>query len=107
MSIYARDDSSEQQMFKKDFHDKVYDGFRRMIKAEYSFYTLTVPGDIEEFVKTNFYYLNGRVRLHHKFEGKLIMALEGETIDEGIAGETFTLRQFLESKHAKIESFEL
>lgn len=107
MSIYAGEDSSEQHMFKESFHNKIYEGFKAMLKTEYSFYTVKVPGDINQFIKSNFYYLNGRVRLHHKHEGMLLLALEGETIDENIPGENFTLRNFLEDKGAEIYGFEI
>jgi hypothetical protein len=35
------------------------------------------------------------------------LVLESKTIDKTIPGENFTLRQFLESKHAKIEDYEI
>jgi hypothetical protein len=107
MSLYSRDDACEQHMFKESFKCMIEEGFKTMLKSEYSFYTITVPGKINEFIKQNFYYLNGRVRLHHKYEGKLLMALEGESMDEKIPDEEFTMREFLESKHAQIEPFML
>jgi hypothetical protein len=107
MSLYAQDDASEQEMFKRAFKDKVKEGFKALLKTEYKFFTVTVPEPVEEFIKANFYYLNGRMRLHHKFERKLLLALEGNTIDEIIPKENFTLRQFLESKHATIEDYEI
>ena len=107
MSLYAQDDASEQEMFKRAFKDKVKEGFRALLKAEYKFYTVTAPEPIEEFIKANFYYLNGRVRFHHEFDGKLLMAIESDKVDANIPGENFTLRQFLESKNAKIEVYEI
>lgn len=107
MSLYAQDDASEQEMFKRAFKDKVKEGFKALLKAEYKFFTVTVPEPVEEFIKANFYYLNGRVRFHHEFEGKLLMAIESDKINENIPGENFTLRHLLESKHAKIEDYEI
>ena len=107
MSLYAQDDNSEQEMFKRAFKDKVKKGFRTLLKTEYKFFTVTTPEPVADFIKANFYYLNGKVRFHHKFEGKLLLALEGDTIDEIIPNENFSLRQFLESKHARIEDYEI
>jgi hypothetical protein len=35
------------------------------------------------------------------------MAIESDKINENLPGENFTLRQFLESKHARIEEYEI
>ena len=107
MSLYAQDDASEQEMFKRAFNDKVKEGFKALLKAEYKFFTVTVPEPVEEFIKANFYYLNGRIRFHHEYKGKLLMAIEADKVDENLPDETFTLRQFLESKHAKVEDYEI
>jgi hypothetical protein len=107
MSLYAQDDASEQEIFKRAFKDKIKEGFKTLLKTEYKFYTVTIPEPIDEFIKANFYYLNGRVRFHHKFEGKLLIAIESDKINDNIPGENFTLRQFLESKDAKIEDYEI
>lgn len=85
------------------FKDKVRDGFKELLKIEYRFFIVTVPEPIDEFIKANFYYLNGRVRFHHEFDEKLLMAIESDKINENIPGKNFTLRQFLESKDAKVE----
>ena len=107
MSLYAQDDASEQEMFKRAFKDKVKEGFKALLKAEYKFFTVTVPEPVEEFIKANFYYLNGMIRFHHEYKGKLLMAIEADMVDENLPDENFTLRQFLESKHAKVEDYEI
>ena len=78
-----------------------------MIKSEYSFYAITVPGEVDDFIKNNFFYLNGKIRKHHQHFGKILLVLESKTIDKTIPGENFTLMQFLESKHARIEEYEI
>ena len=35
------------------------------------------------------------------------MAIEADKVDENLPDENFTLRQFLESKHAKVEDYEI
>lgn len=107
MSLYAQDDASEQEMFKRAFKDKVKEGFKALLKTEYKFFTVTVPEPVEEFIKANFYYLNGRVRFHHEFKGKLLMAIESDKVEVNIPGENFTLRQLLEGKHAMVEDYEI
>ena len=107
MSLYAQDDSSEQEQFKRSFRNKVMGGFKELLKAEYKFFTLTVPEPVEAFVKAHFYYLNGRVRLHHEFDGKLLMAIETDKVDDNIPGENFTLVEYLESKGASVEDYHL
>ena len=83
------------------------EGFKKLLKVEYRFFTVTVPEPVEEFVKANFYYLNGRVRLHHEFDGKLLMAIETGKVDDNIPGENFTLVEYLESKGASVEDYHL
>ncbi len=107
MSLYAQDDSSEQELFKRSFRNKVMEGFKKLLKAEYRFFTVTVPEPVEAFVKANFYYLNGRVRLHHEFDGKLLMAIETDKVDDNIPGENFSLVEYLESKGASVEDYHL
>lgn len=94
-------------MFKDSFKSVIEAGFKTMLKYEHSFYTITVPGKIDEFIKQNFFYLNGRIRLHHKYTGKLLLALEGESIDIKTPHEEFTIGEFLESRGATIEDFEI
>lgn len=107
MSLYARDDSSEQQMFKSSFRDHVQCGFKKMLNAEYRFFWVTPQEPAKEFIKAHFYYLNGRVYIPSIEKNKMLLAIKTENLNDNIAGENFTLRQFLESKHARIEPFEL
>ena len=107
MSIYARDDSSEQSMFKSSFRDYVQNGFRKMLNAEYHFFWVTPQESVKDFIKTNFYYFNGRVYIPSIKENKMVLAIKIENLNDTIQGENFTLMQFLENKHAKIEQFEL
>jgi hypothetical protein len=107
MSLYARDDSSEQQMFKSSFRDHVQSGFKKMLNAEYRFFWITPQEPAKEFIKTHFYYLNGRVYIPSVEEKKMLLAIKTENLTNNIPGENFTLRQFLESKHARIEDYEI
>ena len=107
MSLYAQDDASEQEMFKMAFKDKVRDGFKELLKSEYKFFTVTLPEPIEDFVKANFYYINGRFRLHHEFARKLLIAIETDKVNENILGESFTLMQLLERKGAVVEEYNI
>lgn len=107
MSLYARDDSSEQQMFKSSFRDYVQSGFKKMLNAEYHFLWVTPQEPVKEFIKTNFYYLNGRVYIPSIKENKMLVAIKRENLNDNIPCESFTLRQFLESKQARIEDYEI
>ena len=107
MSLYARDDSSEQQMFKSSFRGHVRSGFRKMLNAEYRFFWVTPQEPVKEFIKEHFYHLNGRVYVPNINDNKMLLAIKTENINDHILGEAFTLRQFLESKHAKIEDYEI
>ena len=105
MSLYARDDSSEQHMFKISFRDHVQSGFKKMLNAEYRFFWVTPQEQAKEFIKAHFYYLNGRVYIPNVEEKKMLLAIKTENLNDNIPGENFTLMQFLESKHARIEPF--
>ena len=107
MSLYARDDSSEQQMFKSSFRDHVQSGFKKMLNAEYRFFWVTPQEPAKEFIKAHFYYLNGRVYIPNVEENKILLAIKTENLNDNIPSENFTLMQFLESKHARIEDYEI
>jgi hypothetical protein len=107
MSIYARDDSSEQSMFKSSFRDYVQNGFKKMLNAEYHFFSVIPQEGVKEFVKEHFYYLNGRVYIQSIEENKMLLAIKTENLNDTIQGENFTLMQFLEDKHATIKKFDL
>ena len=107
MSLYARDDSYEQQMFKSSFRDHVRSGFKKMLNTEYRFFWVTPQEPVTEFIKAHFYYLNGRIYIPSIEENKMLLAIKTENLNDNIPGENFTLRQFLESKHARIEDYKI
>ena len=107
MSLYARDDSSEQQMFKSSFRDYVQSGFKKMLNAEYRFFWVNPQEPVRDFIKTHFFHLNGRVSIPCHKDNKILLAIKEENVNDNLTGEHFTLLQFLESKHAKIENTEL
>lgn len=107
MSIYAQDDVSEQDSFKSSFKNVVRDKFKEMLGKEYRFFTVSSEEPVEDFIKANFYYLNGRVRTHHEDASKLLLAIETDKVDEKIPGKDCTLKQFLESKGAKVDAYEI
>lgn len=107
MSLYARDDSSEQQMFKSSFRDYIQSGFKKMLNAEYRFFWINPQEPVRDFVKAHFFHLNGRVSIPCHTENKILLAIKVENVNDNLTGENFTLLQFLESKHAKIENIEL
>lgn len=75
LSLYASDNPAEQNDFKIEFKHNVYKAIQNIIKSKYTFYSIK-PKTIsaEEFVKQNFYLLNGKIyRLQSDL---LIMALE-------------------------------
>ena len=76
MSLYSRDDSSEQHTFKTTFRNTVQNNFKEMLSHTYEFFWVIPTGPVEEFVEKYFYKLNGRVYIPHFEEKRLLMALE-------------------------------
>ena len=62
MALYSRDDSSEQTGFKSEFKNAVRKAFWQILTTQYDFYKV-IPhsGNINDFVKTNFMLLNGKI----------------------------------------------
>lgn len=107
MSIYARDDSSEQHTFKTAFRNKVQNNFKEMLSHTYEFFWVIPTGSVEEFVEKYFYKLNGRVYIPHSEEKRLLMALEWKAPKEESSEECLKMKAFLEEKGARIEAYEL
>ena len=107
MSLYARDDSSEQHTFKTAFRNKVQNNFKEMLSHTYEFFWVIPTGSVEEFVEKYFYKLNGRVYIPHSEEKRLLMALEWKVPKEESSEECLKMKAFLEEKGARIEAYEL
>ena len=107
MSIYARDDSSEQHTFKTSFRNKVQNNFKEMLSHTYEFFWVIPTGSVEEFVEKYFYKLNGRVYIPHSEEKRLLMALEWKVPKEESSEECLKMKAFLEEKGARIKAYEL
>ena len=107
MSIYAREDASEQNMFKTMFRNKVQKNFKEMLSHTYEFFWVIPAEPVEQFVETYFYRLNGRVYIPHWEEKRLLMALEWKVSKEESSDECINMKAFLEEIGARIEAFEL
>lgn len=78
MAIYSRDDNLEQAGFKSEFKTAVRKAFWQILTTQYYFYKV-IPhsGNINDFVKTNFMLLNGKIYTTSSKEGEiLVLALE-------------------------------
>lgn len=75
MILYARNDTYEQHSFKESFKNTILQGFKVMLRAKYYFFWYTMEGDIEEFIKNNFYFLNGKVYIPQHNRSGMILAL--------------------------------
>ena len=110
MSVYSRDDASEQSSFKSKFRNKVQENFREMLANTYEFFWVT-PKDgqtVEEFVETNFHKLIGRAYIPYKEEGRFLMALEwGDPKEKRASEECLEMKAFLADKGATIGSYTL
>ena len=78
-----------------------------MLNAEYRFFWVNPQEPVRDFIKTHFFHLNGRVSIPCHKDNKILLAIKEENVNDNLTGEHFTLLQFLESKHAKIENTEL
>ena len=107
MSLYSRDDSSEQHTFKTTFRNTVQNNFKEMLSHTYEFFWVIPTGPVEEFVEKYFYKLNGRVYIPHFEEKRLLMALEWKVPKEESSEECLKMKAFLEDKGARIEAYEL
>ena len=107
MSLYSRDDSSEQHTFKTAFRNTVQNNFKEMLSHTYEFFWVIPTGPVEEFVEKYFYKLNGRVYIPHFEEKRLLMALEWKVPKEESSEECLKMKAFLEDKGARIEAYEL
>lgn len=107
MGIYAREDASEQNLFKTMFRNKVQKNFKEMLSHTYEFFWVIPTETVEQFVETYFYRLNGRVYIPHWEEKRLLMALEWKVPKEESSDECIKMKAFLEEKGARVEAFEL
>ena len=107
MNLYARDDASEQNMFKTTFRTMVQNNFREMLANVYEFFWVVPTEPIDQFVETHFYKLNGRVYIPHIEEKRILMALEWKKPKEESSEECIKMKAFLKEKRARIETFEL
>ena len=76
MSLYARDDASEQNMFKTTFRTMVQNNFREMLANIYEFFWVVPAEPVDQFVEAHFYKLNGRVYIPHMEDKRILMAME-------------------------------
>ena len=105
MSLYARDDGSEQSSFRTMFRNKVQQNFTDMLANTYEFFWVAPKEGqtVEEFVRTHFHKLIGRAYIPYEEKGRFLMALEWDGSKEKTSSkECIEMKKFLREQGATI-----